>query len=240
MVKWIRIGCDGHFMESFMIRDLPFEERPRERLLSEGATFLSNAELLAILLRTGSRGQSALGLAQMILQQTQGLKLLNEITVEELMSIHGIGESKAIQILASIELGKRIAKAKHVKLDPILSPSDCVSFLSAEMKHLTQEHFVVLFLDTKNYIIGKKTIFIGSLNKAIVHPREVFKEAIKRSSASVICAHNHPSGDPTPSQQDIQLTHRLYEAGELIGIKLLDHLIIGDEQFTSLKEKGYL
>ena len=176
----------------------------------------------------------------MILQQTQGLKLLNEITVEELMSINGIGESKAIQILASIELGKRIAKAKHVKLDSILSPSDCVSFLSAEMKHLTQEHFVVLFLDTKNYIIGKKTIFIGSLNKAIVHPREVFKEAIKRSSASVICAHNHPSGDPTPSQQDIQLTHRLYEAGELIGIKLLDHLIIGDEQFTSLKEKGYL
>ena len=127
-----------------------------------------------------------------------------------------------------------------MKLDSILSPSDCVSFLSAEMKHLTQEHFVVLFLDTKNYIIGKKTIFIGSLNKAIVHPREVFKEAIKRSSASVICAHNHPSGDPTPSQQDIQLTHRLYEAGELIGIKLLDHLIIGDEQFTSLKEKGYL
>lgn len=108
------------------------------------------------------------------------------------------------------------------------------------MKHLTQEHFIVLFLDTKNYIIGQKTIFIGSLNKAIVHPREVFKEAIKRSSASVICAHNHPSGDATPSQQDIQLTHRLYEAGELIGIRLLDHLIIGDNQFTSLKEKGYL
>ncbi len=154
--------------------------------------------------------------------------------------IDGIGESKAIQILASIELGKRIAKAKHQKFAAILSPSDCVSYLSAEMKHLTQEHFVVLFLDTKNFIIGKKTIFIGSLNKAIVHPREVFKEAIKRSSAAVICAHNHPSGDPTPSQQDIQLTHRLYEAGELIGIKVLDHLIIGDDQFTSLKEKGYL
>ena len=108
------------------------------------------------------------------------------------------------------------------------------------MKHLTQEHFVVLFLDTKSFVVSKKTIFIGSLNKAIVHPREVFKEAIKRSSASVICAHNHPSGDPTPSEQDIGLTHRLYEAGELIGIKLLDHLIIGDDQFVSLKEKGYL
>lgn len=227
-------------MEPFMIRDLPLEERPRERLLLEGAAFLSNAELLAIILRTGTKQQSALSLAQMILQKTQGIKLLNEITIEELMSIHGVGKSKAIQILASIELGKRIAKAKHQKFDAILSPSDCVSYLSAEMKHLTQEHFVVLFLDTKNFIIGKKTIFIGSLNKAIVHPREVFKEAIKRSSAAIICAHNHPSGDPMPSQQDIQLTHRLYEAGELMGIKVLDHLIIGDDQFTSLKEKGYL
>lgn len=235
-----KTGCDEPLMEPFMIRDLPLEERPRERLLLEGAAYLSNVELLAILLRTGTKQQSALGLAQLILQQTQGLKLLNEITLEELVSIHGIGESKAIQILATIELGKRIAKAKNIKQNSILSPSDCVSYLSAEMKHLTQEHFVVLFLDTKNYIIGKKTIFIGSLNKAIVHPREVFKEAIKRSSASVICAHNHPSGDPTPSSQDIQLTHRLSEAGELLGIKLLDHLIIGDDQFVSLKEKGYL
>ena len=197
----------------------------------EGAHYLSNAELLAILLRTGSKGQSALAIAQKLLRQSEGLKFLNEMTVEELMSIQGIGESKAIQILASIELGKRISKASHIKQDSILSPEDCVSFLAADMKHLTQEHFIVLFLDTKNYIIGQK---------AIVHPREVFKEAIKRSSASVICAHNHPSGDATPSQQDIQLTHRLYEAGELIGIRLLDHLIIGDNQFTSLKEKGYL
>ena len=223
-----------------MIRDLPYEERPRERLLLEGAHYLSNAELLAILLRTGSKGQSALAIAQKLLRQSEGLKFLNEMTVEELMSLQGMGESKAIQILASIELGKRISKASHIKQDSILSPEDCVSFLAADMKHLTQEHFIVLFLDTKNYIIGRKTIFIGSLNKAIVHPREVFKEAIKRSSASVICAHNHPSGDATPSQQDIQLTHRLYEAGELIGIRLLDHLIIGDNQFTSLKEKGYL
>ena len=223
-----------------MIRDLPYEERPRERLLLEGATYLSNAELLAILLRTGSKGQSALAIAQTLLKQVRGLKFLNEITIEELVSIQGIGESKAVQLLASIELGKRNTKASHIKQDAILSPEDCVSFLSADMKHLTQEHFVVLFLDTKNYIMGQKTIFIGSLNKAIVHPREVFKEAIKRSSASVICAHNHPSGDATPSQQDIQLTHRLYEAGELIGIRLLDHLIIGDNQFTSLKEKGYL
>ena len=223
-----------------MIRDLPFDERPRERLLTEGAEFLSNAELLAILLRTGTKNQSALQMAQLILKQTQGLKFLNEMTIEELMNVKGVGKSKAIQLLASIELGKRISKAKYQKVDAILSPSDCVDYLAVEMKHLTQEHFVVLFLDTKNYIISKKTIFIGSLNKAIVHPREVFKEAIKRSAASVICAHNHPSGDPTPSEQDIGLPHRLYEAGEFIGIKVLDHLIIGDDQFVSLKEKGYL
>lgn len=227
-------------MNSLMIRDLPLDERPRERLLTEGAEFLSNAELLAILLRTGTKNQSALQMAHYILQETEGLKFLNEMTIEELMTIKGIGRSKAIHLLASMELGKRMARKPLTKISAIYSPEDCVAFLSAEMKHLTQEHFVVIFLDTKNYVIGKKTIFIGSLNKAIVHPREVFKEAIKRSSASIICAHNHPSGDPTPSEQDIGLTHRLYEAGELIGIKVLDHLIIGDEQFVSLKEKGYI
>ena len=227
-------------MEQLMIRDLPMEERPRERLLAEGAFCLSNVELLAILLRTGTKNQSAVYLAQSILQKTKGLKALNEITVEELREVDGIGASKAVQILASVELGKRVAKSNRVKSNSILSPEDCFTYLSAEMKHLTQEHFVVLFLDTKNCILGKKTIFIGSLNRAIVHPREVFKEAIKRSSASIICAHNHPSGDPSPSSQDIQLTHRLEEAGELIGIKVIDHVIIGDEKFVSLKEKGYL
>lgn len=223
-----------------MIRDMPVEERPRERLLKEGAFCLSNAELLAILLRTGTKSQSVIHLAQSILKKTEGLKELNEITIEELLEFDGIGESKAIQIHASIELGRRIAKSNHIKTNSILSPEDGFTYLSTEMKHLSQEHFVVLFLDTKNYILGKKTIFIGSLNRAIVHPREVFKEAIKRSSAAIICAHNHPSGDPTPSAQDIQLTHRLEEVGELIGIKILDHLIIGEECFISLKEKGYL
>jgi len=227
-------------MKPFMIRDLPMEERPRERLLTEGATSLSNVELLAILLRTGTKKQSVVHLAQAILQKTEGLKDLNEVTVEELMTVDGIGKSKAIQVIASIELGRRIAKVNQVKTNLILSPEDGFSFLVAEMKHLTQEHFIVLFLDSKNFILGKKTIFIGSLNRAIVHPREVFKEAIKRSSAAIICAHNHPSGDPSPSAQDIQITHRLEEVGELIGIKVLDHLIIGSDQFISLKEEGYL
>lgn len=227
-------------MKATMMRDLPLEERPRERLLAEGATFLSNAELLAILLGTGTKNQSALEVASQILQETEGLKFLGELTIEELTMIKGVGKSKAIQLLASIELGKRLVKKPLTKISAIYSPTDCVDYLSADMIDLNQEHFIVIFLDTKNYVIGKKTVFIGSLNKAIVHPREVFKEAIKRSSASIICAHNHPSGDPTPSEQDISLTHRLYEVGELIGIKVLDHLIIGDQQFVSLKEKGYM
>lgn len=182
-------------MEPFLIRDIPAAERPRERLLAEGAPYLSNVELLAIVLRTGAKKQSVIHLAQAVLKQTEGLKQLNEITVEELREIPGIGESKAVQILASIELGKRIAKSGYMKTAQISSPEDCFEYLSVKMKHLTQEHFVVVFLDTKNNLLGEKTIFIGSLNSAIVHPREIFKEAIKRSSAAIICSHNHPSGE---------------------------------------------
>lgn len=222
------------------IKDLPVSERPRERFLSAGAAHLSNAELLAILLGTGTRQQSAVHLAQSILSYSNGLKDLNEITPEELMNIPGVGKSKAAIILAGIEIGKRISSFKKEKSEALLSPEDGYQLLAAQMQHLSQEHFVVLFLDTKNHVIGKKTIFIGSLNKAIVHPREVFKEAIKRSSASIVCAHNHPSGDATPSAQDIQLTHRLEEVGELVGIQLVDHLIIGEGHFVSLREKGYL
>ncbi len=226
--------------ESFMIRDLPVAERPIERCLTVGATQLSNAELLAIVLRTGTKDESALQLSHRLLKQVDGLQHLNHLTVEELMTFKGIGKHKAVLVLATIELGKRISAAKAVKLTRILSPEDCVAFISPELKHLCQEHFVVLFLDTKNQVMSKKTVFIGSLNRAIVHPREVFCEAIKRSSASIVCVHNHPSGDPTPSEQDISLTHRLVEAGELIGIKVLDHLIIGEDCFISLKEKGYI
>ena len=226
--------------ELCMIRDLPLEERPRERFLSVGAKALSNAELLAIILRNGTPKESALHLAQRVLSAEGGLQALNHLTIEELTKIKGIGPNKAIVVLAAAELGKRISQAHLVKLAKISSPEECVSFLLPQMKHLQQEHFIVIFLDTKNNIIGQKTIFIGSLNRAVVHPREVFCEAIKRSSASIICAHNHPSGDPSPSEQDITLTHRLSEAGSVIGISLLDHLIIGSENFISLKGRGYI
>ncbi|HWI47283.1 MAG TPA: DNA repair protein RadC, partial [Rummeliibacillus sp.] len=152
----------------------------------------------------------------------------------------GIGEAKAIQLLASIELGRRLHKKRADERFTIRSPQDAATFLMPDMSSLLQENFVTLFLNVKNQIIHQQTIFIGSLNASIVHPREIFREAVKRSAASIICAHNHPSGNPSPSPEDIDVTKRLQEAGLIIGIELLDHVIIGDHQFISLKEKGYM
>ncbi|WP_027409462.1 RadC family protein [Anoxybacteroides tepidamans] len=225
---------------SLMIRDVPKDARPRERLLSDGPESLSNQELLAILLRTGTKNESVLELAQRLLHYFEGLRLLKDATVQEITSIKGIGAAKAIQVLAAIELGRRISRLSYDERYVIRSPEDGARYVMDDMRFLSQEHFVAIYLNTKNQVIHRKTVFIGSLNASIVHPREVFKEAIKRSAASVICAHNHPSGDPTPSREDIEVTKRLAECGRIIGIELLDHLIIGDQKFISLKEKGYV
>ncbi|ANB59601.1 RadC family protein [Anoxybacteroides amylolyticum] len=225
---------------TLMIRDVPKEARPRERLLSDGPESLSNQELLALLLRTGTKKESVLQLAQRLLHHFEGLRLLKDATVEEMTSIKGIGEAKAIQILAAIELGRRIGRLTYDERYVIRSPEDGAKYVMDDMRFLSQEHFVAIYLNTKNQVIHRKTVFIGSLNASIVHPREVFKEAIKRSAASIICVHNHPSGDPTPSREDIEVTRRLAECGRIIGIELLDHLIIGDQKFISLKEKGYV
>jgi DNA repair protein RadC len=225
---------------TWMIRDVPKDVRPRERLLSSGAESLADHELLAILLRTGTKEESVLQLAHRLLQHFEGLRLLKDATVEEITSIKGIGMTKAIQILASIELGRRIHRLGYHDRYVIRSPEDGAKYVMEDMRFLSQEHFVAIYLNTKNQVIHRKTIFIGSLNASIVHPREVFKEAIKRSAASIICVHNHPSGDPTPSREDIDVTKRLAECGRIIGIELLDHLIIGDQKFVSLKEKGYV
>lgn len=179
---------------SFMIRDYPPNERPRERLLREGKEKLTNQELLAIIIRSGTKRSSALQLAQKILQHFEGLHLLKDASVEELMEIKGIGEAKAIEICAAIELGRRVNSLQLNDRYKITSPEDVSQFVMDEMRFLTQEHFVALYLDTKNHVIHKKTVFIGSLNSSIVHPREVFKEALKRSAASIIVLHNHPSG----------------------------------------------
>ncbi|RAK21387.1 DNA replication and repair protein RadC [Anoxybacillus vitaminiphilus] len=225
---------------SLMIRDFPEDERPRERLISDGPESLANHELLAILLRTGTKDESVLQLANRLLNHFEGLRLLKDATIEEMTSIKGIGTAKAVQILAAIELGRRISRLQYNERYVIRSPEDGAKYVMDDMRFLSQEHFVALYLNTKNQVIHRKTVFIGSLNASIVHPREVFKEAIKRSAASIICAHNHPSGDPTPSREDIEVTKRLVECGRMIGIELLDHLIIGDRKFVSLKEKGYV
>ncbi|TKH04726.1 JAB domain-containing protein [Peribacillus simplex] len=223
-----------------LIRDYPKEERPRERFLQDGPQSLSNQELLALLLRTGSREESVLQLSGRLINSFKGLRLLKEASVEELTVIKGIGEAKAIQILASIELGRRINNLNDQDRYVIRSPEDGANYCMEEMRFLSQEHFVCLYLNTKNQVLQKTTVFIGSLNASIVHPREVFKEAFKRSAASIICLHNHPSGDPSPSREDIEVTKRLVECGKIIGIEVLDHIIIGEHKYVSLKEKGYL
>lgn len=225
---------------TIMMRDVPKEDRPRERLLNFGAGHLSNQELFAIIIGSGTREESAIDLANRILMHFEGIRLLNDATIEELISIKGIGPAKGVSILAAIEIGRRMNQYKPPERYVVSSPKDGADYVMEEMRHLKQEHFVVLFLNTKNQIIHQQTIFIGSLNASIVHPREIFREAVKRSAASIICIHNHPSGDPTPSKEDIHVTRRLVDSGKMIGIELLDHLIIGDRKYVSLKEKGYL
>ncbi|MGG3689610.1 RadC family protein [Caldifermentibacillus hisashii] len=226
--------------QQLLIKDFPKEERPRERFIHHGPSSLSNQELLAIILRTGTKNESVLQLAQRLIKEFQGLRMLMNASLEELTKIKGVGEAKAIQLLAAIELGKRIANMKNEERYVIRSPEDGANYVMEEMRFLTQEHFVCLFLNTKNEVIHKQTIFIGSLNASIVHPRELFKEAFRRSAASMICLHNHPSGNPEPSREDIEVTRRLVECGKILGVDVLDHIIIGDKRYVSLKEKGYL
>ncbi|WP_243290701.1 DNA repair protein RadC [Bacillus sp. FJAT-47783] len=227
-------------MKPLSIRDFPKNDRPRERMMNEGPESLSNHELLAILLRTGTKNESVLHLSNKVLKQFDGLRMLKDASIEEITSIPGIGTAKAVQVMAALELGRRVHQLTFQERYAIRSPKDAANYVMEEMRFLTQEHFVCLYLNTKNQVLQKRTVFIGSLNASIVHPREVFKEALKRSAASIICMHNHPSGDPTPSREDIEVTKRLSECGKLIGIEVLDHIIIGEQKYVSLKEKGYL
>nr|WP_272898906.1 DNA repair protein RadC [Brevibacillus laterosporus] len=222
------------------LKNVPTYERPRERLLRQGSAALSDVELLAILLRTGTEKDSVQGVAQRLLAVFGDLQQLATASHEELTDISGIGPVKAVEIQAALELGRRSAlKVRDIRIS-IRLPRDVAEYMMPEMAGLVQEHFVCLFLNTKNQVIGKKTVFVGSLDSSIVHPRDIFREAIKRSSASIICLHNHPSGDPAPSKEDINVTKILLQAGDLVGIPLLDHVIIGDGRYVSLKEQGYM
>lgn len=227
-------------MKQIMIRDIPENERPRERMLKYGAESLSNIELLAILLRTGSPNESVIQLAHSVMSRLETLQGFYDISLEELTNIRGIGPAKAIQIKAGLELGKRVLKQMPQAKYSIHSPADAANYIIDDIKFLKQEHFIILLLDTKNQVISKETISIGTLNSSIVHPREVFKPAIKKSISAIILAHNHPSGDPTPSREDIEITKRLIKAGEILGIDVLDHIVIGDSKYISFKEEGLL
>ena len=228
-------------MGNLTIRDLPEEARPRERLRLLGAGALSDAELLAILIGSGTRSESALVLAGRVLKGIggrSGLRFVAEASVEELSSIKGIGPAKSGQIKAAVELGLRLSSHVKRRGTKMSSPADVASYLMDEMQFLEKEHFRAMLLDIKNQLICIEDISVGSLNSSIVHPREVFKPAIRRTSASIILVHNHPSGDPTPSREDLLVTRRLVDAGKIIGIDVIDHVIIGNGSYVSLKEKG--
>ncbi|MEW6182404.1 MAG: DNA repair protein RadC [Bacillota bacterium] len=216
------------------IRDLPQSARPRERLWREGPGMLTETELLAIILRTGSRAGSALDLAGYLLGLFGGFTGLGRVSLEELSAVTGMGPAKAAQVAAALELGRRLGDPAATR-PVITTPDDASRLVMSRMRHLDREEFRVILLDTKNHVIQIETVAVGTLNSTGVQPREVFKNAIRRSAAALILAHNHPSGDPTPTREDVALTRRLIQAGELVGIEILDHIIIGDNRYVSLK-----
>ena len=227
--------------ESFTIHDLPLSERPRERLLKLGIEALSTQEILALILGRGIRGESVMVTAQKLLTRFGNLSNIVAASLEELSEIKGIGPAKAAQIKAALELSKRLeASSDTGQKSTVKAPEDAIKIVKTRLKGKKKEHFLVLSLDTRNHLINSRTISIGSLDSSIVHPREVFKEAISSSAASVIFIHNHPSGDPAPSEDDIKLTKRLAEAGEVLGIEVLDHIIFCDKDYLSMKAKNLL
>jgi len=220
------------------IRELPLCERPREKIMSGGILYLSNSELLAVLIRVGTKEKSALHLAEDVLSlDKSGILFLSECTPEELAGVKGIGEPKACQILAGVELGRRIAtKPRETKIK-VNSPESIVSLFMEDMRYFKKEVFNILLINTKGEIIGTDIISVGDLSSTVIHPREVFLPAVKRSAAAVAFVHNHPSGDPAPSAEDISTTKKLVDAGNIIGIPVWDHIIIGDGKYASLREE---
>jgi DNA repair protein RadC len=220
------------------IHDLPSGERPRERLLQRGAGVLSNGERLAILLRTGVQGESALSIGQRLLSRFGGLRGIASASYGELSAERGISEAKHCQIMAALELGKRLASVSNDARVTIQSPQDVANLLMSEMAPLAQEHLRVVLLSTKNQVLGVHGIYVGTVNTSLVRAAEVLRPAVRDNAPNVIVVHNHPSGDPTPSAQDIALTRQLRAAAALLNVDLLDHVIIGQNRFVSLKEDG--
>jgi len=225
---------------SFTVRDLPRQERPRERLQKFGPEALSAQELLALVIGRGIPKKSVMSIAQELLVKFGNVRAISHATIEELSQIRGIGLAKAAQIKACFELGKRQdLEPESIDFD-IKDPQSVVKAIRASIKDKAKEHFKLILLNPRNRIIGISTISIGTLNASLVHPREVFKDAITHSAASVVLAHNHPSGNPEPSEDDIKITKKLVESGKILGIEVIDHIIIGKNNFCSYKERGLI
>ena len=227
-------------MANYKIKDLPNEDRPREKLIKNGAHYLTEVELLAILIRSGTKEKSALDLSKDLITQFENSTNLAKTDIYTLAKTKGIGLVKAVSIVAALELGKRIMAAEVFPLTSINSPVDIAKILSPLLRYENKEQFYVLLLNIKNKLIGLEKISEGTLNATIAEPREVFYKAITRSAAAVIIAHNHPSGESSPSQEDCQTTERMRTAGEILGIKVLDHIIIGNGNYYSFKEKSLI
>ncbi len=222
------------------IKETPAEERPRERLRAYGVHALTTAELLALLIRTGSGERSAVSLGEYLLAEFGSIKGVATASAEQLARVKGLGEVKAGQIKAAIEFGNRLSLFTEDAKPSIGGPRDVANLLMPDLRYQKKEILKSLLLDTKNRVLAIRTVSIGDLSSSIVHPREVFKDAVVISAAALIVAHNHPSGDPTPSGEDVAVTKRLIGAGEIMGIDLLDHIVIGDGVFVSLKERGLI
>lgn len=225
--------------KSFTIHDLPKEERPRERLVKFGEQALSAQELLQLILGRGVAGESVAVTAQKLLAQFGSLQKLAEASIEELSSIKGIGLAKSAQIKAAFEISRRLStQAPSYKSKELTDPEKVYRLIKSKLKDYHKEHFYIIALNSRGHSIAE--VSVGSLNASVVHPREVFTEAIKNKAASVVFAHNHPSGDPEPSEDDLEITKRLVESGKILGIEVLDHIIVAKDGFFSFKNKGLL
>jgi DNA repair protein RadC len=224
-------------MSSIMIKDIPIDEKPRERLLKYGPENISSEDLIAIILKTGTKNNSVKHLAGKILSNINNISDLKDISVNNLININGIGKTKAIELLASIELGRRVYYEKIIdpKID-LNNPNKIYDYIKYLIRDNKQEYFYCLYLDNQKKLIDKRLLFVGTINMSIVHPREIFKYAYLYSASSIICVHNHPGGNPEPSIEDIELTKILVDIGSIQGIKVIDHIIIGDNKYYSFYE----
>lgn len=220
------------------IRDMAEHNRPRERLMQVGERAVSTAELLAIILRTGSGGENVLRLAERLLITFKDLPGLARASIAELTKVKGVGPAKAVEIKAALEIGRRLLTTAPQEKPHVTSPADAANLIMSEMSFLEKEHLRLVLMDTRNYVIGTPTIYVGSLNTSVVRIGELFRPAIKENAAAFIVAHNHPSGDPSPSAEDVRVTRKIVQAGELLNIEVLDHIVIGHNRFVSMKERG--